>query len=307
MNDSGAVKAMVVDDEQIVQESVRRILGEEGFIVDTVSRVDQALGLLKKATYDLILTDLMMPERNGMELVEAVAAEYPDTGIIMFTGYPTVSSAVKSIKAGALDYLPKPFTPEELLEVTQRALRKINAGRRQKEAQRVFEEAEMALRSSLDLKNILDLVCASARDLLKVKGASVLIRQKDSPFFELASSCGLSEEYIKKGSLDATRSISEVESNGQCFLVNQDNFETCLQYPEEARIEGVTTILSMPLTVRGAITGCLRVYSSDERKYEDKEMDLISKFTTQAALAIENAIIYETMRKDIEGMKKYVS
>ena len=65
MNDSGAVKAMVVDDEQIVQESVRRILEEQGFTVDAVSRVDQALGLLKKSTYDLILTDPEEDRRQG--------------------------------------------------------------------------------------------------------------------------------------------------------------------------------------------------------------------------------------------------
>jgi DNA-binding response OmpR family regulator len=309
MSDSGTVKAvtMVVDDEQIVQESVRRILEEEGFSVDAVSRVDKALELLKKKTYDLILTDLMMPERNGMELVEAVALEYPDTGIIMFTGHPSVSSAVESIKLGALDYLPKPFTPDELVEVTQRALRKVTMARRDKEAHQLFEDAEKALRSSLDLKNILDLVCNVARDLLKVKAASVLIRQKDSSFFELAASNGLSEDYTSKGSLDATRSISEVQSNGQCLFVDQTNFESCLQYPDAARSEGIKTILSMPLSIRDTVTGCLRIYSADERTYDNKEMALITKFSRQAALAIENAIIYETMRKDIEGMKKYVS
>jgi FixJ family two-component response regulator len=309
MSDSIIMKAitMVVDDEEIVQESVRRVLEDQGFSVDAVPRVDQALELLKKKTYDLILTDLMMPERNGMELVEAVALGYPETGIIMFTGHPTVSSAVESIKLGALDYLPKPFTPDELIEVTQRALGKVAIAKRDKEASRVYEDAEKALRSSLDVRNILDLVCSSARDLLKVKAASVLIRQKDGPFFDLAASCGLSQDYLSKGNLDATRSISEVQSNGQCYLVDQTNFDSCLQYPDAARLEGVKTILSMPMSIRDAVTGCLRIYSADERNYDDKEMDLIAKFSKQAALAIENAIIYETMRKDIEGMKKYVS
>ena len=92
MNPGGNVKAitLVVDDEQIVQESVRRIFEEKGFKVDTASRVDHALDLMKKTTYDLILTDLMMPDQDGMELVRKVASDYPDTGIIMFTGYPSL-------------------------------------------------------------------------------------------------------------------------------------------------------------------------------------------------------------------------
>jgi len=309
MNAGGNVKAvtMVVDDEQVVQESVRRVLEEQGFKVDTASRVDQALDLLKKTTYDLILTDLMMPDQNGMELVQAVARDYSETGIIMFTGYPSIDSAVDSIKLGALDYLPKPFGPEELVAVTERALHKVITLRRDKVAQSVYEEAEKALRSSLDLKKILDLVCSASTDLLKVKGASLLVRQKDGPFFELAASCGLSDEYVSKGTLDATRSISEVQSTGVSSFVDYTSFERYLQYPDAARQEGIVSILSMPLSLRGAIIGCLRVYSSDNRKYDAKEMELITKFSQQAALAVENGILYETMRKDIEGMKRYIS
>jgi ActR/RegA family two-component response regulator len=305
----GKVKAvtMVVDDEQIVHESVRRILEEQGFRVDTAYRVDEALNLLKKTTYDLILTDLMMPDQNGMELVETVARDYPNTGIIMFTGYPSVASAVESIKLGALDYLPKPFTPEELLEVTERALSKVLILRRDKDAELVYEESEKALRSGLDLKKILDLVCSASRDLLKVKGSSVLVRQKDGACFELATSCGLSDEYVNKGKLDANRSIGEVQSTGKSSFVDQTSFDKCLQYPDAARQEGIATILSMPLSVRGAIIGCLRVYSADDRKYDKKEMELITRFSQHASLAIENAILYETMRKDIEGMKNYMS
>ncbi|MFA6223787.1 MAG: response regulator [Desulfomonilaceae bacterium] len=309
MNSGGNFKAitLVVDDEQIVLESVRRILEEQGFKVETASRIDQAIDLLKTTRYDLVLTDLMMPDRSGMELIEAVASEYPDTGVIMFTGYPTVESVRESMKLGALDYLPKPFTPDELVEVTERALDKVFMLRRDKEAQTVYEASEKALMSSLDLKKILDLICSSSKDILKVKGASVLVRQKDGPFYELASSCGLSDEYVSKGSLDATRSISEVQSTGKYSFVTENSFGARLQYPDEARQEGIASILSMPLSVRGAIIGCLRLYSTSDRQYDSKQMTLISKFSGQAALAVENAILYETMRKDIEGMRKYIS
>ncbi|MDA8405843.1 MAG: response regulator [Deltaproteobacteria bacterium] len=309
MNPGDSVKAMtlVVDDEQIVQESVRRILEENGFKVDTSPGVDTALDLMKKTKYDLIFTDLMMPDQNGMELVQAVARDYPDTGVIMFTGYPSIDSAVDSIKLGALDYLPKPFSPDQLVDVTERALNKVIALRRDQEAQQVFEEAEKALRSSLDLKKILDLVCSASKDLLKVKGASVLVRQKDGPFFDLAASCGLSDNYVTKGALDATRSISEVQATGESFFVDEASFEEKLQYPDAARQEGIVSILSVPLSLKGSIIGCLRIYSSDNRRYNDREMGLIGKFSKQSALAIENAILYETMRKDIEGLQKYMS
>ena len=309
MNSGGNFKAitLVVDDEQIVLESVRRILEEQGFKVDTASRINQALDLLKTTKYDLVLTDLMMPDRSGMDLIEAVASGYPDTGVIMFTGYPTVDSVRESMKLGALDYLPKPFTPDELVEVTDKALAKVFSSLRDKEAQLVYEVSEKALMSSLDLRKILDLICSSSKDILKVKGASVLVRQKNGPFYELAASCGLSDDYVSKGSLDATRSIAEVQSTGKYSFVAEDSFDARLQYPDAARQEGIASILSVPLSVRGTIIGCLRLYSASGREYGSKEMNLISKFSDQAALAVENAILYETMRKDIEGMRKYVS
>ncbi|MGC8658613.1 MAG: response regulator [Desulfomonilaceae bacterium] len=309
MNAGDNVKAvtMVVDDEQIVQESVSRILEEIGFRVDVASRVDQALNLMKTNKYDLIFTDLMMPDRNGMELVETVAKNYPDTGVIMFTGYPSVESAVGSIKLGAIDYLPKPFNPEQLVDIAERALNNVTTLRRDKEAQKIYDEAEKALSSSLDLKKILDLICHSSRDLLKVKGTSLLIRQKDGPFFEFAASDGLSDNYVTKGALDVTRSIAEVQATGESFYVDHASFDDKLQYPEAAREEGVMSILSYPLKVRGSVIGCLRFYSADDRKFDGKEMDLIRKFSQQSAMAIENAILYETMKKDIEGLKKYMA
>ena len=118
MKATGKPKAtiLVIDDEQIVQESVRRILEEEGYEIDGAMRVDQALDLLARRAYDIVLTDLMMPDKSGMEAVQAVATNHPETGVVMFTGFATVDSAVESMKLGALDYLPKPFTPENSLK-----------------------------------------------------------------------------------------------------------------------------------------------------------------------------------------------
>ena len=83
MKATGKPKAtiLVIDDEQIVQESVRRILEEEGYEIDGAMRVDQALDLLARRAYDIVLTDLMMPDKSGMEAVQAVATNHPETGV----------------------------------------------------------------------------------------------------------------------------------------------------------------------------------------------------------------------------------
>ena len=308
MNARGKPKArvLVVDDEQIVHESIQRILEEEGYRIVKALRVDQALEKLRTERFDLALTDLMMPERNGMEVVEAIAKNHPDIGVVMFTGFATVDSAVESMKLGALDYLPKPFTPEELLEVTNRALGKVIKLRRDREIERTYADAENALRSSLDLKEVLNLICSSVVKLFRAKGSAVFVFRKRDEALELASSCGLSEDYAKKGVIEANKSISEMLRSGKPVTVEEADFPSSLQYPAEARKENIASILSIPLKLEDTVFGALRLYNSEKRTFDDEEMDLLLKFAEQAARALENAVAYERVRTDIEGLKKYL-
>ena len=295
---------LVIDDEQIVHESVRRILEEEGYHVAGALRVDQALDMLAKQKYDLVLTDLMMPDRSGMEAVEAVARDQPDCGVVMFTGFATVDSAVESMKLGALDYLPKPFTPEELIEVTEKALRQTFKARRDREIENTYSDAEKALTSSLDLKEVLNLIGTSVVRLFKVKGSSILLFKKAEGILEVASSCGLSDEYVRKGSLEGEKSIPGVLLTGETSVINEEDFDSSLQYPAAARKEGIASIMSIPLKIDGTVLGTLRIYSAEKLALNEEETDLLSKFAEQGARALENAMSYERVRSDIDGLKK---
>lgn len=308
MNATGKPKAtiLVIDDEQIIHESVRRILEEEGYMIEGAMRVDQALDLLSKQSYDIVLTDLMMPERNGMEAVDAVARDHPNTGVVVFTGFATVDSAVESMKLGALDYLPKPFTPEELLEVTARALEKVRKKRHDEEIERLYTDAEKAIKSSLDLQEVLRLICTSVVSLFKAKGASVLIHKKKDQTLEIASHYGLSDEYVQKGALDSQKSVSEIFQSEQPVLIEEADFDSNLHYPEKARTEGIASILSIPLKLDKTILGVLRIYSAEKRTFDEEEMGLLMKFAHQGVRALENAMAYESVRKDIDGLKKNI-
>ncbi len=296
---------LVIDDEQIVHDSVRRILEQEGYLVDGAYRVDQALEKLAKRPYDLVLTDLMMPDRSGMEVVETVARDHPNAGLVMFTGFATVDSAVQSMKLGALDYLPKPFTPDELLAVLERALDKTLKFRRDREIEETYGEAEKALRSSLDLKEILSLICSSVVRLFSAKGSAVILHGKNQ-VLETAASCGLSETYLAKGILDSSESMSEALKSGKTIFIDESGFNANLLYPDEARQEGIASVTSVPLKIGDSVLGFLRIYQADRRELDKEEMDLLAKFAEQAARALENAMSYEKLRGDIQALKKYI-
>ena len=115
-------KILVVDDESTICNSVKKILSRKGFTVDNTLNAEDALEKMKTNKYDLLITDLMMPKTNGLELLELVKKHYPDIDVLIITGYSSIESAVKATKLGALDYISKPFTPDELNDRIQKAV-----------------------------------------------------------------------------------------------------------------------------------------------------------------------------------------
>jgi DNA-binding NtrC family response regulator len=118
------VRILVVDDEMIVCESCKRILDEEGYEVETALSGKEAFDKMKTTPFDIVITDLKMPGIDGMEVLKTFRKEYTDSIIIMITGFSTVETAVEAMKLGAFDYIPKPFTPDEVSVVVKKAVEK---------------------------------------------------------------------------------------------------------------------------------------------------------------------------------------
>ena len=117
-----AAKILIVDDELVICKSCEKIFVRAGHTVAYCTSGKQALELLERETYDVIFTDLKMMDIGGLEVVQTVKQKYPETVVVVITGYATIASAVETMRSGAFDYLPKPFTPNELLTVLHRAL-----------------------------------------------------------------------------------------------------------------------------------------------------------------------------------------
>jgi two-component system NtrC family response regulator len=113
---------LVVDDELIVCRSVKKILEKDGHNIAMAQRGRDALDLVDNKPFDMLIVDLKMPEMDGIEVLTRVKEKYPDIMVIMITGYATVETAVKAMKMGAFDYIPKPFSPDELSITVEKAL-----------------------------------------------------------------------------------------------------------------------------------------------------------------------------------------
>ena len=116
-------KVLVVDDQTIVRETIADILVHEGYSVTSTGSGEQALEMMRKEKFDILLSDIKMPGMNGLDLIEKVHQNYPDVIAILLTAYPSIDSIDQAIiRLGAFDYLLKPVRREQLCETVAKAM-----------------------------------------------------------------------------------------------------------------------------------------------------------------------------------------
>jgi two-component system, sensor histidine kinase and response regulator len=143
---TAAARLLIVDDEVAQMRALCDTLGFEGYVTQGFSSAQRALEMLRPGEFDLLLTDLMMPEMDGIALIDAARAIDPALGAIVMTGHGTIDTAVQAMRGGALDYLLKPFKLNVILPVIARALdvqklRRENSELQERERQRSEELA----------------------------------------------------------------------------------------------------------------------------------------------------------------------
>jgi DNA-binding NtrC family response regulator len=117
-----ANKILVVDDEDYMREIVKHALEATGYVVEEAADGDQALQMIRKYPYDVIVTDLRLPGPPGEHILREALAIFPETIVIIMTGFGSIQTAVEAIRIGAYDYLPKPFQLDELAMRVEKGL-----------------------------------------------------------------------------------------------------------------------------------------------------------------------------------------
>jgi DNA-binding NtrC family response regulator len=148
---------LIVDDDPIIVSSLAEFLRLENLHVDTASDGASAMEALSAGRYSLVITDVNMPRTNGLELLRAIRQRYPDTVVIVVTGYGTIENAVEAVKMGAFEYLTKPIIDDEIRVVISKALKQ----------QKLISENQQ-LRQQLDMRYGLDNIVGHDYKMLKI-------------------------------------------------------------------------------------------------------------------------------------------
>jgi formate/nitrite transporter len=190
-------KMLIIDDEEIVLKSCRRIFEAEGFDVTTTNSPQEGLRLTTESSYDVILVDWMMPGFDGMDVVEEIDRRSPNSSVVMISGYPTVGRATEAMKRGAMDYVAKPFRPEEIIEVVKRAVRR-----------KVTEEKKVLGRFEKIVKNLQfpvpTLEDKAPKTIAETVAQTVGVAKATSPWFTVFVLGILAGAYIGFGGLLST-------------------------------------------------------------------------------------------------------
>ena len=150
----------VIDDQELLRESLTETLARERYDVDAIGDPSEALNRLGQASVDLVITDLKMPKMDGLTLLRAIRAQWPDMPVIVMTAYGTIATAVEAMRLGAFDYIQKPFSADEIVLLVDRALQHRN----------LRQENEALRTSLLDLEDTRQLIGGS-REMLRTREA----------------------------------------------------------------------------------------------------------------------------------------
>jgi response regulator RpfG family c-di-GMP phosphodiesterase len=301
-------RILVVDDEKVIREILADFLSMEGFWVRTAEDGSNALVELSRQHYDLVLSDLKMPNMGGLELLEAIRKHTPQVVTIIMTGFGTVETAIDAMKRGAYDYILKPFKVEEVVHTIRRGLekQKLQAENlRLKEALSLYKVSE-AIASSLSLDSVVRTVTDTAINEVDADLMVLLLDDNEGNFFERARE--LNPSFHAEGSLGDldVEALKEHFAEDRPLRVHGTN---CLgffrsppaeQYPPQSMI--VTS-----LRVRGATIGFLCALSFTRgKRFDEGQRKLLAIVANRAAAAIENAKLYEdlksTFHQTIKGL-----
>ncbi len=189
-----------------------------------------------------------------------------------------------------------------LAEMGGLALENAKLYEQRKNNNRLFWELAKAMNSSLKLNEVLETVVKRITGALDLKGCVIRLLDDRRRVLELMASYGLSEKYLKKGTVDLDKSFIE-PLEGKAAYVADVAADTRLQYPREAQEEGIVSILSVPMKVKDKIVGVMRLYTNRRREFDEDETTFIYAIADLGGISIENAVMFGKIKDEYDQLR----
>lgn len=315
MNESDTARILVVDDEERICRSLDSLLTKAGYQVQTAPDGKQALQLYLQNQFDLIVSDIKLPELDGIQLLKQIRRHDPEAVVILMTAYASLETAVAALNMGAYDYLVKPVEFTQLKLAVKRALEKRELelsrqrllGELQEKNQqlnrRVAEvdalyQAGISLSQSHDLNTLLTKIIELALDVIGATVGSVMLINDELGELTVAAAVGLSDEVRRSTRVKLGNSIAgHVAQTGEPLLIQDINSDQRFAQFSKDKYE-TSSLISAPLKTKDRILGVINL--SDPRhgtEFQSSDLRLLVTFAAQAAIAIDDAANYQQLNQ----------
>ena len=288
-------RLLIVDDEYELMSGLCEMLGEAGYSTMGFSTAQEALEALKAQEFDLLMTDLMMPGMDGIQLIDE--AQQLDSRLVclVMTGYGTVETAVEAMKGGAFDFVTKPFSVKSLLPVLMRAMhvRALKLENCQLREAATLYELSQAIAFTFDMRAILNKVADAAVQQCDADEASIMLPLPASGELYVAIARGEQRDFLIGARTSLDQGIAGwVAQHQQPVLldgeVNDPRFKPVKSRPE------IKASLSVPMLVGGKFVGVLNLNSTKrQRAFTIGQVKAVNILTSMAASALESVYLFQ--------------
>jgi putative nucleotidyltransferase with HDIG domain len=312
-------RILVVDDDPDVRETLREILLGIGDIsVDCAGDGKSGLSLAKKRGFDLIFTDIRLPEVDGLELLRNLKQFQPLVPVVMITGFPSLDTAIRAIRNGAADFITKPFRSQQIEHVVEKEVLQRREpiagigdrdpepwgragealegklGSKIKELLILYSINESVEANDLDVDHFYKKIVEMASTITGAERTSLMVLDREANELRIRAAKGLSQKIMGSVRVPLGSGVAgRVVTSGKPLLVKDNRVSSLPAGRKNYRTE---SYVSIPLTIRGETFGVLNVTDkSDGSPFDEGEALLLMTLAKRAALNIENNLLYETL------------
>jgi len=298
-------KILVVDDEANIRLLCNEILTRHDFIPTCVDSPSRALQVVEEETFDLLMTDISMPEMDGLQLLQSIREFQEDLPAIVITGHGRLDQAIHSLHLGAQAFIVKPFTQQELLQTIQETLEKnrlIKENLRLKLLMPLFEISQNLL-LEVNPNALFEQIVHVASKETKSDQAILILRDDLSGALEMkAAFPPLSES---NDGVELFKRIGQKTIEAMEAMIHVEGGNSYPEYTELLQKRGFSSFVSIPLSYQGKVPAVLSLFKrTGGVPHNQSDIELISILSGQAVIAIENAKLFDQLeRSHFESMK----
>lgn len=308
-------RIIVIDDEKRMCNSLTALLSDDGYQVRAFQNSLEAATAIRKEKVDLVITDIKMPELDGLQILRVVKEVDEDIPVILMTGYASLDSAIEAVSKGAYDYLLKPVEFTYLELAVNRALEKRRSDlarlqlleelklsnlilhRRISELNALYE-AGKSIGSAANLKELLRQIIALASSVTEAQVGSIMLLDEREQHLTIEAAIGLDRQIIDQTRLHVGESIAGyVAKTGDPLVVEDvENDERFKRINQEKY--GAASLLCAPLVIKSKVIGVINLAKKQGGEiFTKNDLRLLTTFASQAAVAVDDANQFEKNRR----------